>query len=441
MYSPNTRKRLYRGLALLGTGIAAAFCLLEATSSLDWLENRSADWRTTASVDPKRADRDIVIIDIDNPSFREITAQLGRWPWTRRLWTELLGYLTPAGSRAIFFDVVFSGEEEGADAGFAAAIGRAGNVILPFVFVSAEADTELASVAPQKAAVRVAGGHAGLELSKAQWAVNVPHERLQESMAGSGSTLGNADRDGITRRLPLVIGYDGGTWATAWLAAAMKLRGGAPEAGYGAGQFRAGPIQLPVDARGNYIVRWHGSPQTAYKRIPLIQMVCTMHPDVCDASVQKHPVSEFRDKIVFIGASAAGAYEVRPTAVSETAPGVFILATALDNLLHNDAMTRSPAWLGFLLIVVLTALPAVAVGASRTVAVPLAATLGVEAVFGGTCFWLYERSTWLTMASPMLAGRCHSRRARCCGTSSWTASCRGREGRWNATSRRNWCAT
>ena len=69
MYSPNTRKRLYLGLALLGTGIAAAFCLLEATSSLDWLENRSADWRTTASVDPKRADRDIVIIDIDNPKF------------------------------------------------------------------------------------------------------------------------------------------------------------------------------------------------------------------------------------------------------------------------------------------------------------------------------------------------------------------------------------
>ena len=56
-------------------GIAGAFCALEAGAALDWLENRSADWRTTATVDPGRADRDIVIIDIDNPSFREITAQ------------------------------------------------------------------------------------------------------------------------------------------------------------------------------------------------------------------------------------------------------------------------------------------------------------------------------------------------------------------------------
>ena len=219
----------------------------------------------------------------------------------------------------------------------------------------------------------------------------------------------------------------------------MKLRGGATEAGYGAGQFRAGPIRLLVDARGNYIVRWHGSPQTAYKRIPLIQMVCTMHPDVCDASVQKHPVSEFRDKIVFIGASAAGAYEVRPTAVSETAPGVFILATALDNLLHNDAMTRSPAWLGFLLILVLTALPAAAVGASRTVAVPLGGDVGRRSGV--------RRDVLLAVPAVYVAddggayaggGQCHSRRARCCGISSWTASCRGREELWNAMSRRNW---
>lgn len=403
MYSPNTRKRLYRGLVIITAGIAAVFCLLQGTSSLDWLENRSADWRTNATLDPHRADPDIVIIDIDNPSFREVTAQLGRWPWTRRLWTEILDYLTPASTRTILFDVIFSGQEEAADPGFAAAIAKAGNVILPFVFVSAEAETDLASLAPSKAALRLSNGQPGLQLSKAQWAVNAPETQLQAGMAASGSSLGNADRDGITRRLPLAIGYGGKAWSTAWLTTAMKLRGAA-EAGYGAGQFRAGPIQLPVDAKGDYIVRWHGTPQTAYKRIPLIEMVCTMHPEICDASVPKHPISEFRNKIVFIGASAAGSYEVRPTAVSETAPGFFILATALDNLLHNDVMTRSPASLGFILIILLTALPAAAVGASRSITVPLAATLGMEAIFGGTCFWLYQRSTWLTMAAPMLSG-------------------------------------
>jgi hypothetical protein len=102
-----------------------------------------------------------------------------------------------------------------------------------------------------------------------------------------------------------VLSYDGRQWSTLWLATAMKLTG-AKDAQFRDGRFIAGPIQLPVDAKGEYIIRWHGTPQTAYKRIPLIEMVCTMHPDVCDASVPRHPANEFANKIVFIGASAAG---------------------------------------------------------------------------------------------------------------------------------------
>jgi len=67
------------------------FCALDRSGRLDWLENRSSDWRTVATLDPAKADHDIVIIDIDNTSFREITAALDqRWPWTRELWTELV---------------------------------------------------------------------------------------------------------------------------------------------------------------------------------------------------------------------------------------------------------------------------------------------------------------------------------------------------------------
>ena len=56
------------------------FCALERSGKLDWLENRSSDWRALATLNPAKASRDIVIIDIDNPSFREITAALDqRW--------------------------------------------------------------------------------------------------------------------------------------------------------------------------------------------------------------------------------------------------------------------------------------------------------------------------------------------------------------------------
>jgi adenylate cyclase len=394
---------LRRGLSLLTAALIAVFCALELSGKLDWLENRSSDVRTVATLNPARADRDIVIIDIDNASFREITAALDqRWPWTRRLWTELLTYIAPGRPKLILFDILFSGPEPGADPGFASAMRTAGNVILPFAFTRAEVETELKTSPPDQALVSVSSSVPGAELKRSDWILNLPNPLFASSMAGSGSNLGNADPDGITRRLPLVLRYDGRNWAAHWLAAAMKLKG-ATGAAFQNGEFRAGPIRLPVDANGNYIVRWRGTPLSAYKRIPLYQVVCSIHPEMCDPGVTRHAPSEFKDKIVYVGASAGGSYEVRPTPVDETASGVFILATALDNLLHNDAIFRTPQWLTVILILVLASLPAWSVAASRSITVPLAVTFGVLALYGGACFLFYSRSIWLPMSAPMLA--------------------------------------
>jgi adenylate cyclase len=132
-------------------------------------------------------------------------------------------------------------------------------------------------------------------------------------------------------------------------------------------------------------------------------MICSIYPDQCDAGVTKHPASEFRDKIVLVGASAAGSYEVRPTAVSETAPGMFVLATAIDNLLHNDGVQLTPWPASFALIVLLAVLPGVALLRFRSIVAPLGATLAVMVVWSAICLVAYRQSLWLPMSAPLLA--------------------------------------
>src|SRR5262249_2139319 len=117
----------------------------------------------------------------------------------------------------------------------------------------------------------------------------------------------------------------------------------------------------------------------------------------------RHPASEFRDKIVFIGASAGGSYEVRPIAASETAPGMFLLTSAVDNLLHNDAISRPPSALTMILVLLLASLPAFSVAASPSITVPLGVTAGALAIYGGACFLFYARSILLPMSTPLLA--------------------------------------
>ncbi len=77
---------------------------------------------------PQPVPADILIVGIDEPSFQELGLA---WPWPRRLHAALVDRLAAAGARAIVFDVVFAdATTEADDAMFAAAISRAGNVVL-----------------------------------------------------------------------------------------------------------------------------------------------------------------------------------------------------------------------------------------------------------------------------------------------------------------------
>ena len=80
------------------------------------------------SLHPHRASGDIVIVQVDDPSLREI----GRWPWPRRYHAQLTDRLTAAGANRIFFDMMLESSSSGHDDSMLAdAIRRSGRVTLP----------------------------------------------------------------------------------------------------------------------------------------------------------------------------------------------------------------------------------------------------------------------------------------------------------------------
>ena len=70
---------------------------------------------------------DIAIIAIDDKSI----AELGRFPWSRSQYVRILDRLSAAGAKVVLFDAFFPEHESAAvDRSFAAAIKKAGNVVL-----------------------------------------------------------------------------------------------------------------------------------------------------------------------------------------------------------------------------------------------------------------------------------------------------------------------
>jgi adenylate cyclase len=127
----------------------------------------------------------------------------------------------------------------------------------------------------------------------------------------------------------------------AWLASA-RIREEPTSVRLAPGVLDAGGRGVPIDDAGRAILRFRGASGThkAYGAAGIIQSELRLAEGATNPVVDP---SDLRDKYVFVGASAPGLMDLRPTPISRVYPGVEIHATALDNLLAGDFIRPFPA--------------------------------------------------------------------------------------------------
>jgi adenylate cyclase len=112
----------------------------------------------------------------------------------------------------------------------------------------------------------------------------------------------------------------------------------------------AGGLGYTMPPRDDIVLHWRGLEHS----FPHISYV-----DLYEDFLRKNRSrarDELKDKIVVIGASAAGLGDLRVTPISNTYPGVEILATAIDNLKNRRWMGRAPDFVQMALAAALLAL-------------------------------------------------------------------------------------
>ncbi|MBS1839401.1 MAG: adenylate/guanylate cyclase domain-containing protein [Acidobacteria bacterium] len=368
--NPQTQRAFRQGVYLAVALAGAIGLTLQFTRAGIWMENRAFDERARWSARPEKADPRIVIIDIDNASFDELQDKLGRWPWPRQVWTEIVRYVSKGQPAAIVFDAAFTGEQKEApqmDDDFARILQNSGKTVLGFSFLSTDVSGN--QVLRQDASVYAApGARFGFELPKTEWTPNLPLDKLASAAAGLGSINSTADDGGLIRREPIYFVYQGRAYPTLGartveVATPQDKEGWVAQRSWlGTNSLARGGTAVPVDSEGRVLLLWHGRANKpdnpgeieTYKRIPLWEVICSIYPEQCPNVEHKHPASEFQGKIVMVGASAAGSYEPRPTPLDKQPPGFFAHATLMDNLLNGVAMREAPAWLAAALILLMS---------------------------------------------------------------------------------------
>ncbi|MBU4459948.1 MAG: adenylate/guanylate cyclase domain-containing protein [Verrucomicrobia bacterium] len=334
--------------------LMAAFAM-EAAGWLERPEYVAWSWRVRAGARPSPATDRIRVILIDQPSLdwarRENKLP---WPWPREVYGPILDFCNRAGARSVAFDMIFTEPSFAGvadDEALGAAVART-EALAAGIFASEAGDE--ASTAWPAGVPRPWQSFAGL----AEWLLAggggdtgvVAHSASFPipEVATNALVLGNVrdvpDADGVFRSVSLFRVFDReavpSLGIAAWLASARIREEPAGLAVKGA-TLTAGGRDVPIDGAGRAILRFRGPSGThkAYGASGIIQSELRLAEGATNPVVDP---ADFCDKYVFIGASAPGLMDLRPTPISRVYPGVEIHATALDNLLAGDFIRAFP---------------------------------------------------------------------------------------------------
>ena len=298
------------------------------------MRDKAFDFMVKNRVVAPKADKDIVIVDINEASLSAFAKEYGRWPWPRQVLGEFVENIQAQNPKAIVFDIVFSDADiynADSDAYFNEVITACDNCFFPILRLDASQDTLSKLKYAQIPGLKNPNNEAD---NNATVAAILPYFKGALKSGRLGTHNVYPDSDGIVREYRMWHNEAG------WFLPSLPL--------VVADYVQMNSFPLPQ----NMLINWRGKPFT-YTYATFSDVFTDMA-----SKDKKRPQDEFTNKIVIIGSTAPGLFDIKPTAMDKQFPGVEILATAIDNVKHRDYLRvwrgKTPYILLSLLLIWLT---------------------------------------------------------------------------------------
>ena len=334
---------------LLCLALLIGFAALRAADPAPVEEIRVRTFDAFQRIDPrKKTVRPVTIVDIDDKSLEK----LGQWPWPRTRIADLVTELTRLGAVVIAFDAVFS-EPDRLNPAYAADTFRNLDEDTRAKLRALPSNDQIFADAIK--ASRVVLGESGLpeEIAALDKTLpvtgiamlgeepqrfmfdfpgllrNVPV--LEHAAAGRGLFTIKPERDGIVRRVPMIMQAQGQTMPSLTFEMLRVATGSgtilikAEEGGIKSIGIKG--IQIPTDHNGQLWVHYARNDASIY--VPAV--------NVLEKNVAPDMIA---GKLVLIGTSAVGLNDIKTTPVSRAMPGVEIHAQVLESALTGAVISQ-----------------------------------------------------------------------------------------------------
>jgi adenylate cyclase len=414
-------------LIIIGLGVSAFWLQIPFLQLME-LKTIDLRFKTRGKITPSPH---IVLAAVDEKS---ITKE-GKWVWPRSKMAELVNRLSDAGAKVIGFDIGFL-EPDGKQTVSAIenikkethAYGIQSDPFIHYLDkIKSESDNDqLLADAIKKSKAEVVTGfffhmdpettaHINQEELK-QHIQNIKGARYNHIHYISGETeetelidsavapqsnipsISNStdfsgffnmfpDPDGVVRWLSSVIKLEDHRYAplalqtlSAYLGEPLALN----VAEYGIKSVQVGKTVIPTDERGRVLINYRGEKQTF------------THVPVTDILRGKVPGQTFRDKIVLVGVTAVGIYDLRVTPFDPVFPGLEIHANLIDSILSDNYLFQ-PAWAGIfdILAIVIAAFSLQLILSRVGVIGGALAALSMLVIYTFACYFLFIHQGWV----------------------------------------------
>jgi adenylate cyclase len=302
------------------------------------MENRFYDARMVDNLDHNFRSEEIVLLKIDDYSLQKI----GVWPIPRTEHAKMVRRLQHFGAKVVAFDVMYpekspqfgevNPDEELAQS-FSEFQEAGGRIFLAYTTAPKDSGEPALEETPVEMLndiiqVRTApnANLRPMEISK----FTFPIERFVETEAGLGTINMIEDRDGIFRRYHLVSNIDTIYLGSLALNAYEAFSGEKISVDIfsdGTGRIEMDGRHMELNSQGETKVRWIGGEEN-FPSVSLYDLLVAADDD----EAMKKSLS---GKMVFIGSTATGAHDLRPSPLDAKMPGVLAHMNMAHMLLHQ----------------------------------------------------------------------------------------------------------
>ena len=341
------RKFGYARLVCLALLIGLAALRIADPAAIEELRVRTFD--TFQLIDPRvKTARPVTIVDIDEKSL----AKLGQWPWSRTRIADLITSLTKLGAVVIAFDIVFA-EPDRLNPDVAADTIRNLDEETRAKLRALPSNDQILADAMRRS--RVVLGESGLPYVLSEhdntlpltglamlgeepqpFLLNFPGllrnvHVLEKAAAGRGLFTIKTERDGIVRRVPMMMQAQGATMPSLSFEVLRVATGTdtifikSEKAGIKSIAVKG--FEVPTDRNGQLWVHFARHDPSIY-----VSAV-----DVLEGRVAPEMIAR---KLVLIGTSAVGLLDVKTTPIDPVMPGVEVHAQVLESALTRAVLSQ-----------------------------------------------------------------------------------------------------